>query len=200
MSHAHAHEPVSPSASPRYGRWVYALVLIPPVAAVVTVLLAPDPHGHWSEHLWSAYFDIAQLGLLLVLAGLLGRRMLSVVLLVALAVVAFGIVFEIVGNFQVASSIWRTPGNPGFGTGYTQGHARAETGDLLVIVGGAGFAFIAGLTRRVPLKFAGLASVMVVIPPPWVWPAAGVLVLLLHGLRSHNTVAPASDPALVPLS
>jgi hypothetical protein len=42
--------------------------------------------------------------------------------------------------------------------------------------------------------------VMVVIPPPWLWPAAGVLVLLLHGLRSHNASAPASDPAQAPLS
>jgi hypothetical protein len=196
MSHAQIHETVSPSAGPRYGRWVYGLVVIPPVAAVLTVLLAPDPHGHWSEHLGSAYFGIAQLGLLVVLAGLLGRRMLSVALLIAVAVVAFGIVC----NFQVASSIWRTPGDPGFGTGYAQGHEHAETGDLLVIVGGAGFAFIAGLTRRVRLKIAGLALVMVVIPPPWLWPAAGVLVLLLHGLRSHNASAPASDPAQAPLS
>jgi hypothetical protein len=178
------HERLSPIAGRRYGRWLYGLAALPPLAAVLTVLVAPDPHGHWSEHLWSAYFDVAQLGLIVTLAVLLMRRDLSVLLVVALAVVAVGIVFEILGNFQVASSIWRTPGNPGFGNGYAQGHERAETGDLLVTVGGAVFALVAGLTRRVPLKMAGLALVMVVIPPPWVWPGAGVLVLLLFGLTS----------------
>lgn len=31
---------------------------------------------------------------------------------------------------------------------------------------------------------AGLALVMVVIPPPFLWPAAGVLMVMLYGLAS----------------
>ena len=158
--------------------------MVPPIAALLTLLLAPDPHGHWSEHLWLAYFDVAQLVVLVGLASLIGARTLSVLLLISLAVVAVGIMFEVIGNFQVADSIWATRGNPGSGDGYAQGHDRAATGDQFVIVGGLAFAFVAGLTRRVPFKVAGLALLMVVIPP-WLWPATGVLMLLLYGLRSE---------------
>jgi hypothetical protein len=171
---------------------MWGLVVVPPIAAVLTVMLAPDPHGHWSEHLWGAYLDGAQLVLLVALAAMLGargrqssRRVVSVLLLLSLGVIAAGIVYEVVGNYQVAQSIWRTRGNPGFGDGYVEGHDRAETGDLLVIVGGATFAFIVGITRRVPLMIAGLALVMVIIPPPFAWPAAGVLMLLLYGLTAE---------------
>lgn len=189
LSRPHLRERVSPEAGTRYGRWIYAVVMVPPVAAVLTILLAPDPHGHWSEHLWSAYFDVAQLVVLITLACLLGRRRLSVLMLVPFAVIALGIVFETIGNFQVADSIWGTRGNPGFGDGYAQGHERAETGDLLVATGGAAFAFAAGLTRRVPLKVAGIALLMVIIPP-WLWPATGVLMLLLYGLTSEAAPDP----------
>ena len=120
-------------------------------------------------------------------------------LLVLVAVTGIGIVFEAIGNFQVADSIWGRRGNPGFGDGYAQGHERAETGDLLVAVGGAAFAFVAGVTGRVPLKVAGLALLMVIIPP-WLWPATGVLMLLLYGLRSEaafdrRRIEEASKPA-----
>lgn len=184
MSRTQLPEHASSIADSLYGKWLYCLAAIPPIAALLTVLLAPHPHGHWSEHLWGAYLALAQLVLIVTLATLLMRRHLSVLLPVVLAVVAVGIVYEILGNFQVASSIWRTSGNPGFGSGYTQGHERAETGDLLVTVGGAAFALIAGLTQRAPVKVAGLALVMVVIPPPWMWPGAGVLMLLLYCLTS----------------
>jgi hypothetical protein len=175
---------MAPMTGIRFGRWLYGVVLIPPIAAVLTVLLAPDPHGHWSEHLWSAYFGMAQLVVLVALAWMLGWRTLSVLLLASFALIAVGIVFEILGNFQVADSIWRTRGNPGYGDGYTQGHERAETGDLLVSVGGAAFAIVVGLTRRVPVKVAVLALFMVMIPP-WLWPATGVLMILLYGLTSE---------------
>ena len=127
-----------------YGSWMYGLVMVPPIVAILTIVFAPDPHGHWSEHLWGAYLDGAQLVLLGVLAAMLGARQrrstgrfVSVLLLISLAVVAVGIIFEVIGNYQVAESIWQTRGNPGFGDGYVEGHDRAETGDLLVIVGGA---------------------------------------------------------------
>ena len=170
--------------SARYGKWYYALAALPPVAAALTILFAPDPHGHWSEHLWGAYLNSAQLVLLVVLALLLGRRGSSVLLVAALAIIAIGIVYQVIGNYQVAESIWRTTGDPGFGDGYDQGHDRAGTGDLLVVIGGAAFAFIVGLSRRVPIKVAVLALVMVVIPPPFLWPAAGVLMVMLYGLAS----------------
>jgi hypothetical protein len=185
MSQTQVREPVSAVVGARNEKWVYGVVLVPPVAAVLTVLLAPDPHGHWSEHLWSAYFGMAQLVVLAILAFMLGWRTLSVLLWVSLAVIAVGIVYETIGNLHVADSIWGTRGNPGFGDGYTQGHERAETGDLLVLVGGAAFAFVVGLTRRVPLKLAGLALLMGIIPP-WIWPATGVLMLLVYGLTSEG--------------
>jgi hypothetical protein len=173
----------SPAVGRRYRRRMYGLVLVPPLAAVVTLVLAPDPHGHWSEHLSAAYFGVSQLVLVVVLAGLLSRRSLSILLLAALGVIAAGITFQVIGNFQVANSIWATRDDPGFGDGYVQGHDRAETGDLLVIFGGAAVAFVAGFTRRVPLKVAVLALFMVIIPP-WIWPGAGALMLLLYGLTS----------------
>lgn len=176
----------------RYSRWLYLLFAAPPVVAILTIAFAPDPHGHWSGHLWGAYLDGAQLVLVVVLAAMLGVRIwrsgagfVSVLLLVSLAVIAAGIVYEVIGNYQVAESIWRRSGNPGFGDGYVEGHDRAETGDLLVVVGGAAFALIVGIARRVPLLVALLALAMVIIPPPFVWPALGVLMLLLYGLTAH---------------
>ncbi len=198
-------------ASSRYGKWMISVASAPPIVAVLTLLLAPDPHGHWTEHLWGAYLGSAQLVVLFVLAALLGSRALSGALLVALLVITVGIAYQVIGNFQVADSIWGTRGDPGSpaqltpeevqrfrdgGVGpptvanvrddYNQGHDRAGTGDLLVIAGGVAFAVIAGFGRRVPLKVAGLALAMVVIPPPFVWPAAGVLMLLLYGLTSKT--------------
>lgn len=183
---------------------MWGLAAIPPLVAVVTNVLAPDPHGHWTEHLWGVYFGGAQLVLLVVLATVLAARTwrtaprpAEMLLWLALGVIVVGIVHEIVGNYQVAQSIWRTSGDPGFGDGYVEGHDRAETGDLLVTAGGVVFALTVGVARRVPLAIAGLAVVMVVIPPPWVWPAAGVLMLLLYRLtagadRNRSPVGPAA--------
>lgn len=184
MSAIHVRERISPTSGRRCGRWVYGVVVVPPIAAVVTSLIAPDPHGHWSEHLSGASFVVAQLVVLVALAWMLGWKTLSVLLSASFALIAVGIVFEALGSFQVADSIWATRGDPGFGGGYAQGHERAATGDLLVTVGGAAFAIAAGLTRRVPTKVAALAVLMVIIPP-WVWPATGVLMLLLYGLTSE---------------
>lgn len=169
---------------------MWTLVAIPPIVAILTSLLAPEPHGHWSEHLLGAGLKSAQLVLLLVLVTMLGRRTLGVLLLISFAVVASGVVFQVIGDYQVADSIWRTTGNPGFGIGYAEGHDMSGFGDLLVVIGGLAFAVIAGVTRRVPALLAVVAAVMVIIPPPFFWPAAGVLVLVLYGLTSASRFDP----------
>lgn len=165
-------------------KWWWTLAAIPPIVAVLTSQLAPEPHGHWTEHLSGAALKTAQLVLLLLLVSMLGWRTLRVLLLISFAVVAIGIVMQVLGDYQVAGSIWRTTGNPGVGNGYAEGHDRSGLGDMLVLVGGLAFAIGAGVGRLVPAWLAVVAAVMVIIPPPFFWPAAGVLVLLLFDLTS----------------
>lgn len=50
-----------------------------------------------------------------------------------------------------------------------------------VLAGGLAWAVIAGVTRRVSPWLAVGAAVLVVIPPPFFWPAMGVLVVVLFG-------------------
>ena len=165
--------------------WLWMVIAVPPLAALLTTLLAPDPSGHWSEHLGSAVLKDAQFALLVVLVSMLGRRTLGPLLLLALALTTVGIVFEAMGDHQVAQSIWRKPGDPGFGSGYELGHDRAALGDVLVLAGGALFAVIAGVTRRVPPWLAVAAVVLAIIPPPFLWPAFGIVILLLYGLATE---------------
>ena len=175
----------------RRSKWWWTLAALPPIVAVITTWLAPEPHGHWSEHLTSVGLETAQLALLLALVSMLGWRTLRLLVLIAFAVTIIGIVLQVVGNYQVAQSIWRTTGNPGFGDGYTAGHGREELGTLLVIVGGFSFALFAGVLRQVPAWLAAIAAVMVIIPPPFFWPAAGVLMLTLSDLTSRPRAAAA---------
>lgn len=170
----------------RFSRWLWLVFAIPPAAAIITNLLAPDPHGHWTEHLVPVGLKSVQLILLIVLIVMLGWRKLGVPLLISFVVVAIGIVYQVIGDLQVAESIWRTTGDPGFGIGYDNGHDTTAFGDLIVVVGGFAFAVTAGATRRVRAKFAVIAVVMVIIPPPFFWPAAGVLMLVVLGLTSGS--------------
>jgi len=170
----------------RYPRWLWTVFAFPPIIAILINLLAPEPHGHWTEHLTSVGFKSTQLVLLIVLLTMLGWQKLSIALWISVAVIVIGIVNQVIGDYQVADSIWRTTGDPGFGIGYEDGHSRSEFGDLLVIIGGFAFAIIAGMTRRVRVKFAVLAAVMVIIPPPYLWPAVGVLMLVVHSLTSPS--------------
>ncbi|MEO5974302.1 MAG: hypothetical protein ABIQ38_03740 [Ilumatobacteraceae bacterium] len=170
----------------KHSKWLWLVFVIPPAAAIITSLLAPDPHGHWTEHLTSVGLKSAQLILLVVLVTMLGWRKLGVLLLLSIAVVAIGIVYQVVGDYQVADSIWRTAGDPGRGIGYVGGHDTSAFGDLIVLVGGFAFAVIAGATRRVRAKFAVIGVVMLIIPPPFFWPAAGVLMLMVLGLTSGS--------------
>ncbi len=170
----------------RYPKWLWALIAIPPIVAIATSVLAPEPHGHWTEHLAFAGIKSAQLLLLLVLATMLGWRRLGWVLAISLAVVAVGIVFQVIGDYRVADSIWRTTGDPGFGIGYGEGHDMSAASDLLVIVGGLAFAVITGATGRVPPRLVFAAVAMAFVPPPFFWPGVGVLVLVVHGLTSAS--------------
>ena len=63
---------------------------------------------------------------------------------------------------------------------------NAGLGDNFVVFSGFAWAVIAGVTRRVPVWLAFLAAVMVIIPPPFFWPAMGVLVVVLFGLTSRT--------------
>lgn len=159
---------------------------IPPIVAVLTSLFAPEPHGHWTEHLTTVGLKSTQLVLLIVLLTMLGWKKLGGLLWISCAIIAFGIVNQVIGDYQVAHSIWRTTGNPGYGIGYADGHNTTGFGDLLVLIGGFAFAIIAGMKRKVSVKFAVLAVVMLIIPPPFFWPAAGVLMLVIHDLTSPS--------------
>lgn len=170
----------------RISKWLWLLVGIPPIVAILTNFLAPEPDGHWREHLVAAAMKSSQFVLLLVLVTMLGWRTLRLFLLISFAVIVTGIVFQVLGDYQVAESIWRKPGNPSYGIGYIEGHDRSSFGDLLVMVGALAFAVVAGVTRRVRPRLAIIAIPMVIIPPPYFWPAAGVLVLVLYGLTSTS--------------
>lgn len=175
---------------PRYSRWLWLVFVIPPAAAIITGLLAPDPHGHWTEHLIPAGLKSAQLVLLIILLTMLGWQKLGVLLWISIAVIVIGIVYQVIGDYQVADSIWRTTDDPGFGVGYADGHSTTEFGDLLVLIGGFAFAVIAGITGRVRARYAVIAVVMIFIPPPFFWPAAGVLMLVVHSLTSSSRFKP----------
>ena len=162
--------------------WWWGVVAVPPLVAVLTTVLAPDPHGHWTEHLAAAALKSTQLVLLVVLAAMLGWRRWSPLLLVAGAAIAVGVVLQALGDFQVADSIWRTSGNPGFGAGYDEGHDRSALGDLIVLGGGLAFVVAAAIGRRASIPLAVAAAVLIVIPPPFFWPAVGVMMLMLYWL------------------
>ena len=98
------------------------------------------------------------------------------------ATIAVGVVLQAAGDFQVANSIWRTSGDPGFGAGYDEGHDRSALGDLIVLGGGLAFVVVAAVGRRVSILLAVAAAVLMVIPPPFFWPAVGVMMLMLYWL------------------
>ena len=162
--------------------WWWGVVAIPPLVAALATVLSPDPHGHWTEHLATATLKSTQLVVLVVLAVVLGRRRWSPSLLLAGAAIAVGVVLQAAGDFQVANSIWRTSGDPGFGAGYDEGHDRSALGDLIVLGGGLAFVVVAAVGRRVSILLAVAAAVLMVIPPPFFWPAVGVMMLMLYWL------------------
>jgi hypothetical protein len=132
-------------------RWApFGLFLVAPVVGVLVDLLVSGPRGHWSGHVGSGAAAAGQ-SLAVVTGAALARRRLNVLLVVPLAVVAAGLVLEVVGNQRVAASIWQTSYGdeqaaaigPGF-EGFEAGHALAGTGDMLVVLGGLAFAVALG--------------------------------------------------------
>lgn len=164
---------------PRRAWWL--LAGLPPLAGVVASQLAPDPAGHWSEHLAGAVLKGAQLVVLLGLAVVLRRRV-PLALLGVTVVVLSGIALQSLGDWSVAQAIWRRPGDPGFGSGYESGHDLSELGDLVVLVGGIAFATVAAVIGRLRSGAAFGVAALAVVPPPFLWPAVGVSVVLLHEL------------------
>jgi hypothetical protein len=183
-------------------RWApFGLFLVAPVVGVFVDLLVSGPRGHWSGHVGSGAVAGGQL-LAVVTGAVLARRRLSVLLVVLLAVVAVGLVLEVVGNQRVAASIWRTSYGdeqaaaigPSF-EGFESGHALAGTGDMLVVLGGLAFAVALGAFRRVGPGVA-VAGVVLSLFPPWILPAAGTVLLLAFLLRGPRQ-AVSSDAASV---
>jgi hypothetical protein len=183
-------------------RWApFGLFLVAPVVGVLVDLLVSGPRGHWSGHVGSGAVAGGQL-LAVVTGAVLARRRLSVLLVVLLAVVAVGLVLEVVGNQRVAASIWRTSYGdeqaaaigPSF-EGFESGHALAGTGDMLVVLGGLAFAVALGAFRRVGPGVA-VAGVVLSLFPPWILPAAGTVLLLAFLLRGPRP-AVSSDAASV---
>jgi len=143
--------------------------------------------------------------LLAVVAGaVLARRRLNVLLVVLLAVVAVGLVLEVVGNQRVAASIWQTSYGdeeaaaigPSF-EGFESGHELAGTGDMLVVLGGLAFALALGALRRVGPGVA-VAGVVLSLFPPWILPAVGMVLLLAFLLRGSRRAVRSEAPSVTP--
>ena len=97
----------------RSSKWLWSGAAIPAIAAIAAGLMAPEPHGHWSEHVSGASKKAAQLVVLWVLVAMLGWSRLRLVTLIAVAVIAIGIVFQVLGDYQVAHSILAHQRQPG---------------------------------------------------------------------------------------
>ena len=173
-----------------WSKWLIATVALPIAAAILVAVLAPEPSGHWVEHLSGVALRVAVLALVVALAALLGRRIPAVLGLCILAAV-IGIAMQATGDWRAADALWRTTGEPS-GAASEAAHELASQGDLLVVLAGAAFAIGAGVLRRTSPLIAVGALVLVVVPPPFLWPAAGVLFVLLHALTTGRSLRPAA--------
>ena len=188
----------------RWRRWApCGLFLVAPAVGIFGDLLVSGPRGHWSGHVGSGAAAAGQL-LAVVTGAVLARRQLNVLLVVLLAVVAVGLVLEVVGNQRVAASIWQTTYGdeeaaaigPSF-EGFESGHALAETGDMLVVLGGLAFALALGALRRVGPGGA-VAGVVLSLFPPWILPAVGTVLLLAFLLRGPRQAVRSEAPSATP--
>jgi hypothetical protein len=172
-------------------RWApFGLLAVAPAVGVLAGAFVPSgPRGHWSDHLASGVAAGGQL-LAVVVGAVLARRRLNVLLLVLVAVVAVGLVLEVVGNQRVAASIWLTSYDDQEAgvigptlEGFESGHALAAVGDWMVILGGLAFALTLRAFRRVGDGMTVAGSVLSLLPPPFILPAVGVVLLLAFVLR-----------------
>lgn len=167
--------------------WWLALGAVPPLVAIATTSLAPEPSGHWTEHLASVGLKTAQLIVLIVLL-VRARRLVPPVMLVAVGLGVLGMAMQALGDLDVAQSLWRTTGDRGFGPGYESGHNLTGMGDLVVLVAGVGFALGGAFTRALPRRHAALAGFLAFIPPPFLWPGVGILYGLLLAITRRRSL------------
>jgi hypothetical protein len=173
---------------------VVGLFIAASVVVSVVGAIAPQPHGHWTGHLTNATTDAGMLVVVLVGTALawarLGQGLIRLLAAAALAIAVIGLIVEIVGNMRVSHVTWQTPygddsvdayasGLPG----YNSGHTLQGNGDLLVLVGGIAFALVLAGSRRVGPGALIAGVILSVIPPPFIIPAFGVMVLLAWLLR-----------------
>jgi len=130
---------------------------------------------------------------------MIGIRRLPRSLVVCLLISLAGMAVQVAGDSRVADAMWRTTADAPT-AGSDAGHGLAGLGDLVVLLSGFGFALAAAVSRRVRPGLAGLAAVMVIIPPPFLWPGAGVLMVLLHALTTGRSLAATQPDPLVPFT
>jgi hypothetical protein len=140
------------------------------MAMVVVIVTAPDPHGHWSDHLGGVAVDWSGAAVLVVGAGLARRRLGWTVLI--LPVVVVGLMIAGTGDRRVANSIWKVPGENTSSfqaddpADYVSGHDLDEQGGRVMQIAGLIFVLAVGVTGRVRGR-AAMVGALFAIAPPW---------------------------------
>lgn len=191
---------------PQWHRWApFGLLAVAPAIGVLAGTLVPSgPRGHWSDHLASGVAAAGQLPAVVV-GAVLARRRLNVLLVVLVAVVAVGLVLEAVGNQRVAASIWLTSYDDQEAAvigptleGFASGHTLAATGDWMVMLGGLAFALTLRGFGRVGDGVTVAGSVLSILPPPFILPAVGTVLLLAFLLRGPRQVVRVDASSVTP--
>jgi hypothetical protein len=177
---------------------VFGLLLLPLISGGTVGAAAPQPHGHWSDHLASAGAAAGQLAALAVIAALLRRRLRSSKVVLT-AAVAIGLSLEVVGNSIAANSIWATPyGDEEAGVigpikdGFELGHTVASSGDAVAVISAVVLAGSFLAVDTVPPVVPVLGMGLCFIPPPWIVPVIGCTFVLTYYLafsRERQTVS-----------
>jgi hypothetical protein len=188
----------------QWRRWApFGLLAVAPAVGIVADALVPSgPRGHWSDHLASGIAAAGQLPAVVV-GAVLARRRLNVLLVVLVTVVAVGLLLEAVGNQRVAASLWLTSYDDQEANaigptlaGFASSHTLAATGDWMVMLGGLAFALTLRAFGRVGDGATVAGSVLSILPPPFILPAVGMVLLLAFVLRGPGKAA-SSDASSV---
>ena len=169
-------------AHPR--RWAaLSLLLLGPVTAVIGSALLPEPSGHWSGHMASAFMSTGVGVAVAIGAGMVWKH-LPWHAFVALAAIEVGLVVGVLGNVRVARSLWATSYDDVEAAtvgptraGYEWGHDVVDRGDLLVVAGALGLAASLALSHRIGPVMGATWGVLAFFPP-FIYPALSALVLL----------------------